>query len=169
MSKFILVVIFLLNCILLSIPHIKFNYTPSMPIGFYQRVDATKIKRGDLVSVCLTKRIAAVALQRGYLRAGSCPSRVIPVFKQVIAAPGDIVILTNSNIIVNGFEYAAPFMPTDHNKKTLQKFISNGLYQPSYGYWIYGVNDSIKSWDSRYYGPVNRREIIDVYKPLFTF
>lgn len=140
-----------------------------MPIGFYQRENTTKIKRGDLVSVCLSREIAALALQRGYLRAGKCPSGVIPVLKQVIAIPGDTVTLTNSNITVNELEYTAPFMLTDHNKNTMQKFISNGLYPYNHGYWIYGANDPIKSWDSRYYGAVNRKAIIGVYKPLFTF
>jgi conjugative transfer signal peptidase TraF len=140
-----------------------------MPIGFYQRVVSTQIKRGDLVSVCLPKQIAVIALQRGYLRAGSCPSKVIPVLKQVVAIPGDTVILTNSSITVNGINYAAPFMSTDHNKKPMQKFISNGLYPPSHGYWLYGSNDAVKSWDSRYYGSVNRSAILAVYKPLLTF
>lgn len=140
-----------------------------MPIGFYRRIMITKIKRGDLVAVCLPKRIAVVALERGYLRAGNCPSKVIPVLKQVIAVPGDTVILTNSNITVNGVKYTAPFMPLDHNKKALQKFISNGLYQHTDGYWIYGANDPINSWDSRYYGAVTRKAISGVYKPLWKF
>ena len=140
-----------------------------MPLGFYQRIDTSKIKQGDLVSVCLPKQIAAIALQRGYLRSGSCPSQVIPVLKQVIAIPGDTVTLTDSNIIVNGFKYLAPFMPMDHNKQPLQKFIPNGIYRSSGGYWIYGANDAVNSWDSRYYGAVNRAAIIGVYKPLLTF
>lgn len=149
--------------------NVRFNYTSSMPMGFYQRVSTIKIKRGDLVAVCLPKQVAVVALQRGYLRSGSCPNRVIPVLKQVIAIPGDAVTLTNSHITVNGVTYDAPFNFIDHNKQSLQKFITNGLYQSNYGYWIYGANDPIKSWDSRYYGPVNRTEIIGVYKPLVTF
>ncbi|MES2142730.1 MAG: signal peptidase I [Pseudomonadota bacterium] len=116
-----------------------------------------------------SKKIAAVALQRGYLRVGSCPSKVIPVLKQVIAIPGDTVTLTDSNIIVNGFKYLAPFMPMDHNKQPLQKFIANGSYQPSGGYWIYGANDPQNSWDSRYYGAVSRTAIIGVYKSFLTF
>ncbi len=59
-------------------------------------------------------------------------------------------------------------MPADHNKKPLQKFIRNGLYQHTDGYWIYGANDPIRSWDSRYYGAVDREAIIGVYKSLLT-
>lgn len=162
------VLLFLIFSVLFTF-NVRFNYTPSMPIGFYQRVSTTKIKRGDLVVVCLPKQVAVVALQRGYLRGGSCPNKVIPVLKQVIAIPGDVVTLTNSHITVNSTTYIAPFNSIDHNRQPLQKFIQNGIYQPSRGYWIYGANDPIKSWDSRYYGSVKRAEIIAVYKPLFTF
>jgi conjugative transfer signal peptidase TraF len=117
----------------------------------------------------LPKQVAVVALQRGYLRTGSCPNKVIPVLKQVIVIPGDDVTLTNSHITVNSITYVAPFNSIDHNRQPLQKFINNGLYQSSRGYWIYGSHDPIKSWDSRYYGPVARAEIIGVYKPLLTF
>lgn len=140
-----------------------------MPIGFYEQIMTREIKRGDLVSVCLPKPIAAVALQRGYLRAGNCPSEVVPVLKRVIAIPGDTITLTNSDITVNGLKYYAPFMSIDHNKRPLQKFIHNGLYQSNHGYWIYGDNDPIQSWDSRYYGAVDRKAIIGIYKPLLTF
>jgi conjugative transfer signal peptidase TraF len=167
--KFLSIVIILLVFILLNVFHIQLNYTSSMPIGFYRRVVVTNITRGDLVAVCLPKQIAAIALQRGYLSAGHCPSKVIPVLKQVIAIPGDTVMLTNSEIAVNGLVYAAPFMPTDHKKKLLQKFVTSGLYQHTDGYWIYGANDPVKSWDSRYYGGVDRKTIIGVYKPLLTF
>jgi conjugative transfer signal peptidase TraF len=139
-----------------------------MPIGFYRRVRAVVVKRGDLVAVCLPKPIAVVALQRGYLRTGHCPGEVVPVLKQVIAIPGDRVILTNHAIKINSVNYTAAFMPTDHNKKPIKKWIVNGCYLSS-GYWIYGANDTANSWDSRYYGPVNRSAILGVYKPLLIF
>lgn len=147
---------------------IQFNATSSMPIGFYRRVMTNPIKRGDVVSVCLLQYLAIVALQRGYLRTGRCPSKVLPLLKQVIALPGDTVLVTDKYLTVNGVRYTAPFMPFDHTKKPIQKFIRNGLYQ-SHGYWIYGANDAINSWDSRYYGAVDRNAILAVYKPLLIF
>lgn len=149
--------------------HIRFNYTESMPIGFYQQVITTHINRGDLVSICLPDQLAKLALQSGYLRVGNCPSGVVPMLKQVIAVPGDTISLNNYSVTVNQIRYVAPFNVIDHNNRPIQKFITNGTYQLSHSYWVYGTHDHIKSWDSRYYGAVSRAAITGIYKPLLTF
>lgn len=159
----------LAGCFLLNIFHVRFNYTASMPIGFYWRVMSAHIKRGDLVSICLTDQLAKVALQSGYLKVGNCPSGVVPMLKQVIAIPGDTISLNNYSVTVNQTRYVAPFNVVDHNNKPIQKFITNGTYQLSDSYWVYGANDPLKSWDSRYYGAVSKAIITGVYKPLLTF
>lgn len=110
---------------------IKFNYTYSMPIGFYKSVKAKTIHCGDLVAVCLPKRIAVEGLKRHYLKSGSCPSGVVPVLKKVIAVPGDRVNLSKQFVTVNYVMYRAPSQLKDHLNKTVKHFVKNGSYATS--------------------------------------
>ena len=73
----------------------RFNPTPSLPKGIYRIVSgATAPKdfvRGDLVSFCLEGEFAELALERGYLEPGSCPSGLRPLLKRLAGLPGDFV------------------------------------------------------------------------------
>lgn len=149
--------------------HVKLNDTPSMPIGFYRRIDNLPVRRYDRVSACLPKPVAIEALQRGYLYKGPCPGGALPVLKEVIALPGDSVELTDNAIIVNGKTYPAPYASHDRQGLPNQKFVQNGIYSPTHVYWLYGAHTPIKSWDSRYYGGVQKSAIRGIYKPLLTF
>jgi len=143
--------------------HIKFNYTSSMPIGFYQRIPTKTIHRGDYVSVCLPDVIVQEGLHRGYLARGSCKSGVAPVLKQVIALPGDIVELSNHSIRVNHHTYFAPRIKYDHQHQLINYFVKPGIYHTK-KYWLYGSNNPTYSWDSRYFGGMGREEIGGVWR-----
>lgn len=94
--------IFLLIFII-KIAGIRFNYTNSMPIGFYIKMKATTIRDGDIVAVCLPDIIANMGLKKHYLTRGSCNNGSVPVLKKVIAIPGDSVSINNQFITVNNF------------------------------------------------------------------
>ena len=139
-----------------------------MPIGFYKSVNAKIIHRGDLVAVCLPKNIAAEGLKRHYLKSGSCPSGVVPVLKKVIAVPGDLVVLSKQFITVNDLMYLAPLQLKDHLQKPVKQFVKNGSFKRIKNFWLYGANDPVHSWDSRYYGGVARYNIVGVFKSELT-
>ena len=160
--------LFLIVIAFSRISQVRFNYTPSMPVGFYIGNIYTNIHPQDIVAVCLPLSINVYGLKRSYLLHGHCPGGAISVLKTVIAVPGDTIQLTNQAILVNGIYYFAPYQAIDHAGRHTKKFVLNGTYH-STGYWLYGSNDFIHSWDSRYYGPVSRENIIGVYRPLITF
>ncbi len=147
---------------------IRFNYTESMPVGFYQKIHVAKIKDGDLAAVCLPNIIAIAGLKNHYLAKGSCQNGSTPVLKKIIAMPGDTVLLTNQFIKVNKIFYDAPTQTKDPQNHVVKKFISNSEYKHIHSYWLYGSNDPKYSWDSRYYGGINKSHIIGIYKPFFT-
>lgn len=84
---------------------LRFNATASMPRGFYQLVpgQAVVIEHGALVSFCLEDAtFTPLALERGYLRPGSCPGGLQPLLKVVAGLPGDEVGLATDGIRING-------------------------------------------------------------------
>lgn len=91
--------------------------------------------------------------ERGDWVAVRMPNARHSLIKQIIAIPGDEVSLTDHSITVNGKEYLAP--------KLIDEAPSN-----KNGYWLYGMNDPIHSWDSRYFGAVTEQAIQGVVTPL---
>lgn len=170
MKKFYFVFIFLFLFIFFTLKFfgIRFNYTESMPIGFYKKVHSVHIARNDLVAVCLPNRIALEGLKRHYLIHGSCSNGSTPVLKKIIAVPGDTVSLNNQMMIVNDISFIAPLQLKDSSHQLIKKFIKNGEHKNIDSYWLYGINDPTYSWDSRYYGGVDCKNIIGVYKPVLT-
>nr|MCH9770488.1 S26 family signal peptidase [Gammaproteobacteria bacterium] len=148
---------------------LKINDTSSMPIGIYQRATKTNIQSGDIVAVCLPKKIAEAGLKSGYLDSGNCPGHAIAILKTVIAVPGDTVTLTSKAIIVNNrTHYFTPHQSLDHEHHHIKQWISYGSRYNIKGYWLYGTNDPIYSWDSRYYGSVLPEKIQNSYQIWFT-
>lgn len=164
-----LLLIYLLVCKDLQNAGFRINLSASMPVGLYRRVDASIIHRGDWVSVCLPNLIAHEGLKKGYLLFGQCSSGVVPVLKQVIAVPKDNVLLSDCEIQVNDEHYFAPIQTHDHQGKWVHRFVEKGRYWPIKNYWLYGLNDPMHSWDSRYYGGIPRNAIQGIYRPLFVF
>lgn len=68
----------------------RFNPTPSLPKGVYRLAPGAP-EKGDLVSFCLEGEFAELALERGYLEPGSCPSGLRPLLKRLAGLPGDFV------------------------------------------------------------------------------
>ncbi len=68
------------------------NLTPSMPLGIYVK-SYDVIQRGDIVAACLPESYKSLALNAGYLHRGARCSGSDPIIKEVIAVPGDHVIL----------------------------------------------------------------------------
>ncbi len=148
---------------------LEINTTASMPIGVYQKTLPNKIHRGDIVAVCLPENIARVGLRQGYLMQGNCASGAIPVLKKIIGLPHDTVIVGRQSIVVNGVDYAAPQSSIDDNGKPVKQFIVDSSYKNTSKYWLWGMNDVVRSWDSRYYGGVKQSAIMSVEKPIIVF
>ena len=134
---------------------IRLNLTGSIPVGMYQVVgDASPLKRGDVVLVCLPEPIAGLAHSRGYIPGGgSCSGRTAPVGKLVMALPGDTVVVTFVGIRVNG-RLIPESQPLDHDRNGLplpRAPLGMSVVAPR-SLWL--VGKSRHSFDSRYFGPV---------------
>lgn len=162
------IAVILLALMLMKIFSVTFNFTPSMPIGFYYKISkAVNLKVGEDVEVCLPEKIGKVGLKRGYIDEGSCPGGFEPIVKKLIAVPGDKISLTKKSIIVNGVEYRAPYIEYDMHGNHMIAYPIKEITSTN-KYWLYGANDPKYSWDSRFYGGVEIQNIKGVVRPLFT-
>ncbi len=140
--------------------------TPSVPKGLWW-VHRGSVERYGFVNTCLPRTVAEYGRKRGYLDDGSCPGHAAPVMKMVIAVPGDRVTVSSQGIAVNG-HLIADSLPQvkDHWGRAIPSAVAIGnSVVPDRQYWLLGLN--IRSWDSRYYGPISQTGFLGIGTPVF--
>jgi conjugative transfer signal peptidase TraF len=144
---------------------VRYVGTPSVPPGIWWVHHGT-ITRDGYVMACLPASIAAFGRERGYLDAGICAGHISPVMKRVIALPGDMVVLDASGLTVNGAHIAnSARLARDSHQRLIFTFAPSYRGRvPAHTYWLLG--DWFRSWDSRYYGPVDASAVLGVGTPL---
>ena len=138
-------------------PLLVWNASASAPIGLY-RVTSGAPERGDLVLISPPKSIAKLAAERRYLPAG------VPLIKRIAAMGGDHVCLFDGAIIING-EIAARLLERDHTGRPMPRWNECRTLTDDEIFLILTPTDS---FDSRYFGPVPRAQIIGRLAPLWT-
>ncbi len=140
---------------------VRINWTASEPRGVYQvQPVSAGIERGNLIEFCYSGQL------NKYMTHGVCPNGSAPFFKSTVAVPGDRVVVGDAGVLVNGvmlpdsrplrFSVADP---------TLALPILRGRFLLKSGqYWSYGSGMPSRSFDSRYFGPVDLAEIRSVSK-----
>lgn len=147
---------------------LRVNLTESLPPGVYRAV-AADFRPGALVSVCLPDDLAALAKERGYGKPGPCPGGIAPLLKRIAAMPGDTVVVSNAGLAVNG----EPIPRTarrerDSHGRPIPR-IAEGDYAVSEGELWLVANHRARSWDSRYFGPLEPARIIAGMRPVVTW
>jgi conjugative transfer signal peptidase TraF len=134
---------------------LHWNNTPSMPRGLWHTsAFHGPAIRGETVIICLPEAAAHLGVQRGYLDAGDCPGRAEALIKTIAAIPGDAVAVREDGITINGvlIEHSKPLPHDDHGQPL--EAIGRGTYRVGeHEVWIVGSGD-LRSFDSRYFGPV---------------
>lgn len=142
------------------------NITPSMKEGVYTKAKG-KIETGDVVSFCLNNPYQQLGLERHYLESGHKCNGTDPLIKQVIAIPGDDVVLTDDAIEVDGVRYFYKTSHEDSFRRSLAVY-PRGNYLNTSGYWLIGTH-AMNSWDSRYWGPISKDQILEKVRPVLTW
>ncbi|HEX8693656.1 MAG TPA: conjugative transfer signal peptidase TraF [Longimicrobium sp.] len=155
---------------------LTYNSTESLPIGIYQvRELRGAPARGDVVGFCLEGEFARLAMNRGYVhREGlelyvygtRCASGAAVIGKPVAGLPGDTVEVRRSGVWING-------VPVANSQVIARDHADREMPHPRWGrhvlardeYWLQSTH-SERSFDSRYYGPVRRSQILDRRTPL---
>ncbi|MPZ41508.1 MAG: S26 family signal peptidase [Rhizobiales bacterium] len=139
-------------------PVILYNASGSAPLGFY-RVEDRLPRRGEMAVVRPPPIIEVAIVARGFLPPG------VPLVKRVAAVGGDQVCREKGVITVNG-EPAAEALDRDRQDRPLPAWegciaLINGEF--------FLIQPHPYSFDSRYFGPVLRCDVVGVAVPLWTW
>ncbi len=130
------------------------NSSNSLPLGFYRVTKVFDLQRGYVLRTCLPAEIGQAAVQRGYVRRGTCPNGSARIGKPIIALQGDTVVVSDGRIQVQGRGYhTAPIYAHDQRGRNLANAAGTHILQPGECFLL--STHSPFSYDSRYYGPVS--------------
>lgn len=141
-------------------PHPRFvwNASASVPLGLYRIDVGAAPKVGELVLVHLPDDLTRLSAQRGYLPRG------VPLLKHVAAADGALICRSGIFVTIDG-HFAARARAADRAGRALPRWL--GCRRLARGeYFLLGAAPD--SFDSRYFGPLQRRDLIGVAHPLLT-
>ena len=132
------------------------NASPSVPVGLYWITDGTP-RRGDIVLVELPEPYRTVADQRGYL------PKNLPALKRVRALSGDDVCRFARTIFINGAAVSVAQLRDNRGLKLPEWRGCRTLKSKQ----VFLLTDHPKSFDGRYFGPVDRSAITGIAHPLW--
>lgn len=142
---------YLLTAGYISLPHMLiYNYTASLPTGWYWLEDTDRISRGDIVLCDAEQDIMQLALQRKWIKKDT------HFLKYVYGIPGDIYEIRANRYIVNG-EDKGEIKRIDTEGRPMP-LLTDGKYTVPDGYLLIGT-EAENSFDSRYYGPVSLKNV----------
>ncbi|TWA81543.1 conjugation peptidase TraF [Azospirillum brasilense] len=147
----------------------RVNTSPSIPVGFYLARAERAPTVGDTVFVCPPDTTAfQLALARGYIGAGPCGGRYEHVFKVILAAKSDVVEIGAEGVRVNGrlLPASAP-MDTDAAGRALPALRYGPQTLPPGAVLL--MTENPRSFDARYFGPLDASHIDAVVTPLLTW
>lgn len=144
------------------------NTTASLPLGLYRTIEAP-VARGVYVKFCPPpSALFDEAARRGYLHAGFCPGGYMPLLKRVLAIPGDRVKVTPDGVRINGERVPlSELMHVDGSGRPMPRYAQDRVLAASEVMLMSDV--SSVSFDGRYFGPIDQRQVEAVIEPLYTW
>ncbi len=143
---------------LVPTPQLVWNASASAPIGFYWRI-AGAPSRGDLVLARAPLWARRLVAERHYL------PRNVPIIKRVAAVAGDVVCAASATISIDG-RAVAHRLASDRISRPLPQW--EGCEALGAGEFFLLMADAPDSFDGRYFGVTERRDIIGRLVPLWT-
>jgi len=134
-----------------SVPRLLYNPSPSAPIGWYRMRAQNDIARDDLIAAQAPSSGAALANERGYLPPN------IPLIKTVWAVSGDEICHKNGQVFVQN---RPPLNVLKHDARGRLLPSWSGCYRLKSNEVFLVSTDVQTSFDSRYFGPVDRELVL---------
>lgn len=147
---------------------IRINVTKSIPIGIYIVTNQIP-QKNDYVIFCPSDiEIFYEAYKRGYINKGLCPNEYGYMMKKIVATEGDMISISKKGVEVNDslLPFSTPLL-TDLQDKALPQLNVNKILDKDE---ILLMSDISKtSFDARYFGVSNKKQIQGVIKPILIF
>ena len=138
-------------------PWLIWNASTSAPVGFYRMI-AGAPKKGDFVLVRAPKPVSQLASSRHNI-----PTNV-PLVKRIAAIAKDHVCAARRVILING-DAVARQLERDSSGRKMRLWQGCRLLQE--GEYFLLMAEAPSSFDSRYFGPVMRENLIGRLVPLW--
>lgn len=143
---------------------LKLNRTDSMPRGLWllSRLNRSP-ERGDVLAICLPP----IEYLSRYFAQGDCPTGREPILKYVEAIAGDVVVVTDEGVTVNGIDLPnSKPMAFDSENRPVEHVSGEVVILPG----MIWIESSVpNSFDSRYFGPVPTANIRGAATPLWIY
>jgi len=133
-------------------PVLRLNTSPSMPRGLYLQRHVETIRYGMRVLIQLPQALETFMVQRGYLAAP------MPITKTVEGMPGEEVCVTEAGVHVQDRRLDEPLATVDSQGRALPQWLGCHVLGTK-EYFVVNREDA-HSFDSRYFGPVTRDQIV---------
>lgn len=149
----------------------RLNTSSSMPRGIWRIAPLpAHIDRDMIIMACLPSGpIARMALQRGYVGLGDCPSGAEPLLKPVAAVAGDVVQVTQAGVAVNSTLIPNTIlMARDGAGRALPAMPIGEYIVPPGSVWLLS-SYSPDSFDGRYFGSIPATSIQAAASPVWVF
>ena len=145
---------------------LRLNDSLSMPTGIY--VTSSYESNATLVVFCPADPFARLSVERGYRSRGNCPDGADPLAKPIAARPGDTVEIAACGITVNGhlLPNTAPLVKDSAGRPLFHWPFGRYVVAPG-TVWV-ASSYSSRSFDSRYFGPVEASQVREHVRPLLT-
>lgn len=135
------------------------NASTSVPVGLYRIEPVDHIRVGDLVLVRPSTALERLMAERRYVERG------VPLLKPVAAVAGTTVCRTGLAVTIDGHA-AVRALLNDRLGRPLPRWTNCRRLRAGEFFLI--APASAASFDSRYFGPVARAQIIGRAKPVWT-
>lgn len=138
-------------------PLLVYNASASMPLGLYYTRPLQRPERGDILLAHLPETARDLAAQRHYLPAD------MPLIKLVAALAGDRVCVQSGRVFIDGKAIASVLKWDQQGRSLLTWNECRRLGDDEF----FLLSPAAGSFDSRYFGPVRRADIIAELVPLW--
>lgn len=145
---------------------LRFNATPSVPVGFYWISSDPQAK---FVEFCPPEPFGSLSVDRGYRTrsSGACPDGGVPLLKPVLARPGDIVEIFGRGISVNSVSVPNTSAKSFDTASRPLVAWPLGRYEVGAGTIWVASSYNERSFDSRYFGPIREGTIKHRLQPIW--
>ena len=147
----------------------RINTTKSIPVGFYW-MTSDPVKKGSYVIFCPPEtKLFDTAKERGYIGAGFCPGGYGYMMKRVAAVTDDEVAISADGVHVNG--KLLPFSVPRAADKAGRPIPRNEIKRYTLGASELLLMSDVSgtSFDGRYFGPIDRKQVQSVIRPILTW
>jgi conjugative transfer signal peptidase TraF len=136
---------------------VRLNVTGSVPIGLYL---VSSAPQASFAEFCPPEPFASLSVARGYRRRSiACPDGGEPLLKPIIATEGDSVEVSARGILVNNSRIPNTQQQLEDSRHRPLPVWPHGLYRVASGtVWVVSSYNP-RSFDSRYFGPVQLKDV----------